>query len=139
MPDGSRVPDAWVKWMRVLAYGCMGSAGVLCIVSPILTFVYPSTAEAMAWFLVVGGYLSMVGAYIEHWWGEYIGIPLLASAFSVFAIITWQGNWDYAPYLATANLLLLASVALGLMARWRDARAVFRLANHLSRRERGRE
>jgi predicted MFS family arabinose efflux permease len=136
-PDGTRVKDRLLKFMRTTAYLLMGVAGVFCILSPILTDIYTTLAEVMAWFLVVGGFCSFVGSWTERWWGEYVGIPLLSSSFAVFAVISFAGAYGVTPYLAIANFSLLLAVSLGLLARWRDARSVYRLAIHLARRKEG--
>jgi hypothetical protein len=135
LPDGTRVQDGWIKWLRVLAYFLMGLAGVFCLLSPFLTLIYTDLAVVMSWFLVAGGTLSFVGALGERWWGEYTGLPLLSSSFAVFAVISFAGSYGQAPFLASANLCLLASISAGLMARWRDVRVIYLLAVHLSKRE----
>lgn len=128
--------DTWLKWFRVTAYFCMGTAGVLLLLSPLLDQVFDSTIGiTMSIFLAAGGACAFFGALVEQWWGEYVGIPLLASAFSVFAVVSLQDGFEVAPYIALANFLLLFSLALALLARWRDVRAVFRLAIHLSQKE----
>jgi len=136
-PDGTRVKDRWLKVMRTLAYLLMGMAGVFCLLSPFLTVVYNTLAEVMAWFLVVGGLCAFLGSLTERWWGEYVGLPLLSSAFMVFAVLSMAGSYAEAHYLALANFALLSAVALGLMSRWREARAIYRLALHLSKRRAG--
>lgn len=128
LPDGTRVKDKWLKGLRITAYALMCASGVLLLLSPFLVEVYPRTAETMAWFLAVGGGCCTLGAISERWVGEYVGIPLLAASFAVFGIITFAPAWDDAPYLALANLSLLMAVALGLVTRWREAHAAYRLA-----------
>jgi predicted MFS family arabinose efflux permease len=132
LPDGSRVNDPWLRWLRTGAYLCMGLSGMFLLISPILSDIYSSTAEVMAWFLLVGGFVCAFGCATERWWGEYIGAPLLMSSFAVFAFITFIGSFPAYPYIATGNLLLLSAVVLGLAARWRHARTIYRLAVHLS-------
>lgn len=126
--------DRWLKWMRTLAYLLMGSAGVFLLMSPVLTDVYTTLATIMSWFLVVGGASSFWGALTERWVGEYVGLPLLASSFAVFGVISFAPSFDVYPYVALANLALLLSVSAGLMARWREARGTYRLAVHMSER-----
>jgi hypothetical protein len=134
LSDGRRVKDRWLKWMRTVAYLLMATSGVLLLMSPFLTIIYSRTADTMAGFLVVGGTLSFIGSAFERWWGEYMGIPLLASSFMVFALISSAAAWDTVPLIAASNFCMLMSVALGLLSRWRDARAIYRLAFHLSER-----
>lgn len=135
LANGTRVKDHWLKWMRTLAYALMCVSGVLLLLSPVLTTAYTEVAEVMSWFLLVGGLCCTIGAVTEKWWGEYVGLPLLASSFMVFGLISSSDAWGAAPYLAAANLALLFAVALGLLARWRDARAVYRLASRLAEKE----
>jgi cytosine/uracil/thiamine/allantoin permease len=118
----------WLKWLRVIAYLCMAIAGVMLLLSPVLTEVYETTAEVMAWFLFIGGTVATAGSYREEWWGEFIGLPLLGSSFAVFGVISWYGTQAAYPYLAWANLLLLLGVGLAMGARWRDARNTYRIA-----------
>lgn len=132
LPDGSRVKDRWLKWLRVTAYALMCTSGVLLIASPVLLDFYEMVAEIMAVFLAVGGFLSFLGALFERWWGEYTGLPLLSTSFMVFALISSKGGWEVAPYITAANFALLWAVALALLARWRDARAIYRLAVHMA-------
>jgi hypothetical protein len=132
LPDGTRVEDRWVKWLRVFAYLLIALAGIFLLISPFITEIYTKTAEVMAWFLIVGGALSCFGATTERWWGEYMGTPLLMSALSVFAFISFAGTFDVAPFIALGNTCLLAAVVLGLASRWRHSRVVYLLAVHLS-------
>lgn len=134
-PDGTRVKDRWIKTMRVLTYLLMFVAGICLILSPFLSLIYIGTAEAMAWFLTVGGLTSALGAFFERWVGEYVGVPLLASAFGVFGVISFAGAVEETPYLASANLALLLAVMFGLLTRWREARVVCRLSMHMAKRK----
>ena len=134
LPDGRRVDDKWAKWLRVLAYALMATAGFFLLLSPFLTDVYNTAAEAMAWFLLIGGVVSAVGCASDRWWGEYIGTPLLISSFSVFAVITFIGTYPELPHLAIGNAALLSSVVAGLASRWRHAQVIYRLAVHMSER-----
>jgi len=118
--------------MRPVAYLLMGAAGALLLCSPVLTDVYSRVAEAMAWFLVVGGILSFIGSIAKRWWGEFMGIPLLGSSFAVFAFISTKGTYEIAPFIAAANFSLLLSISLALMSRWHEVWLSYRLALHLA-------
>jgi len=126
------VDDVWLRWTRTVAYFLIGAAGVLLILSPILTDVYTAVAEVMAWFLVVGGALSFIGSLSKRWWGEFMGIPLLGSSFAVFALISTKDSFEVAPYIAAANFSLLLGISLALTARWREVWLSYRLAMRLA-------
>lgn len=132
--NGSRRKDPWVKATRTLAYALMGLSGVLLLLSPVLRTDLGEVGYTMAIFLTVGGWVSAFGCAFERWVGEYVGIPLLSASFAVFGIITTAGNIQSAPFIAFANLCLLFAVGLALLARWREARAVYRIATWPTRR-----
>lgn len=131
-PEGLEVDDVWLRWTRTVAYLLIGAAGVLLILSPILTDVYTWVAEVMAWFLVVGGLLCFIGSITKRWWGEFMGVPLLGSSFAVFAVISTKDSFEFAPYLAAANFFLLIGISLALMSRWREVWLSYRLAMRLA-------
>jgi hypothetical protein len=133
--NGLRRKDVPIKVLRCIAYGLMGGAGVLLMFSPALRHDLGPVGFLMAIFLAVGGFVSGAGALTERWVGEYVGIPLLSASFAVFGIISTVAAIESAPLIATANLSLLLAVSAGLLARWREARAVYRLATHLSRKK----
>lgn len=124
--------DVWTRWLRTTAYLLISVAGFLLIWSPILTDVYSGIAEVMAWFLGVGGFLSFLGSLLKRWWGEFTGLPLLASSFSVFALISTKDTYDFAPFIASANFLLLIAISLAFTARWWETAQTYRLAIHLA-------
>lgn len=130
--EGVEVDDVWLRWLRTVAYVFIGAAGLLLILSPILTDTYTWIAEIMAWFLVVGGFLSFIGSLSKRWWGEFMGIPLLGSSFAVFALISTKDSFEFAPYLAAANFSLLMGISLALTARWREVWLSYRLAMRLT-------
>jgi len=118
----------WMRVARTVAYFLIGLAGLLLILSPILTDVYTWVAEVMAWFLLVGGLLSFIGSALKRWWGEFMGLPLLAASFAVFAVISTKDTFEVAPYIAAANLALLLSISLAFISRWRECWLSYRLA-----------
>lgn len=122
----------WIRWLRTSAYLLISVAGVLLLWSPILTDVYTRIAEVMAWFLGVGGFLSFLGSLLKRWWGEFTGLPLLASSFGVFALISTKDTYEVAPYIAWANFFLLFAISLAFTARWWEAWQNYRLALHLA-------
>ena len=124
--------DVWTRGLRTLAYLLISVAGVLLLWSPILTDVYSSIAEIMAWFLAVGGFLSFLGSLLRRWWGEFTGLPLLASSFAVFALISTKDTYEFAPFIAWANFFLLLAISIAFTARWWEAWQTYRLALHLA-------
>lgn len=131
--NGRRRKDPWVKWTRMTAYALMGLAGILLMFSPTLRADLGPVGFTMSIFLTVGGWAAATGAITERWAGEYVGLLPLSASFAVFGIISTVGAIESAPLIAFANLSLLLAVSAGLLARWREARAVYRLATHLSR------
>lgn len=130
------VKDHWLKVARIWAYLLMGAAGVLLLVSPIFREAFPDTASVMSIFLAVGGTLSMLGALSERWYGEYVGIPLLAAGFAVFAVLSLDSMGN-ATFIALANFSLLMALTASLLGRWREVRVVYRLAVHMAEKEQG--
>lgn len=127
------VNDMWMRWMRSAGYLLITLAGILLIRSPVLTDAYTEVAEIMAWFLTVGGALSFIGSISKRWWGEFTGIPLLASSFAVFAFISTKDTYEVAPYIAAANFFLLIAISLAFTARWREVWLSYRLALHMAK------
>lgn len=135
MPDGTRQPDRLLRVLRPSAYGLMGTAGVLLLFSPMMWQELGTIAIFMSAFLALGGVLACIGCVTERWVGEYIGIPLLTSSFTVFGVIQSASALHVAPLAALANLAILVGVSLGLWGRWREVRAVYRLAVHVAHKE----
>jgi hypothetical protein len=134
--DGTLRRDVKIKVLRIAAYFLMALAGVLLLWSPILRDDLGWLGVAMAGFLAVGGVFALSGAVTERWAGEFIGLPLLSSSFAVFGIISTAGSLAQAPLIALANLSLLLAVTSGLLARWREVKAIYRVSDHLSRKVR---
>lgn len=124
-------------FMRIsltFAYACIGTSGLLLVLSPVFATVNTPLALTMVWFLLVGGYLGMLGAASNRWAGEFTGLPLLIAAFSVFGFITKHENAG-TPYIAWANLFLLNGLALVILARWAYVYAVANAAERFSRKK----
>ena len=131
--------DGWLRALRAVAYLLMGTAGLLLMVSPIIRAEMGFVGWLMALFLLLGGALSAGGSATDRWVGEFTGLPLLASSFMVFAVISTIDSLEAAPLIAVANLSLLLAVGLGLLARWREVKAVQRMSTHLAKKGRRRE
>jgi hypothetical protein len=106
----------------------------------------PSLAEATAgaqvllliWevFLIVGGISSAVGAFTDRWLGEYVGLPLLASTFGVYAAAAAAAGITAGRPTSTAGALALAAIAVVIVGRWLEVGLVRREALDAAR-ERG--
>jgi hypothetical protein len=132
MPDGSTRPSAFLRAARTGAYLMIAAGGALLIVSDLLVGFYGPLAEVMAWFLLVGGALSAVGSGLTYWWGEFIGLPLLAPSFITLGVLVWKAGHESAPYIAAANLFLLASFGVLLTVRWRIVLALYKVVMHVA-------
>lgn len=135
LPDGSRVPDHWLRVWRTTAYFLMTVAGVLLVFSPVMWRELGIIALIMSIFLMVGGFMAFLGAITERWAGEFMGIPLLSSSFFVFGLITSVSNLESAPFIAGANFALLVAVAATLLARWREVKAIYHVSHLLARED----
>jgi hypothetical protein len=122
--------------VRAVAYGLIGAAGALLLISPVFMADATPTAVLMSWFILVGGTSSALGTATDRWVGEFVGLPLLGPAFAVFGAITYRESHVAAPYLAAANLTLLLGLALLFMARWIYVLGVFHAADRLTRKNR---
>lgn len=112
---------ATLRVFRSIGYTTIAYAGLAIVLDPKFPFWY----VVMGWFLVVGGTLAATGASFGRWAGEYTGLPLLASAFLSFAVLTFRDNgW----YQGDASIMLLVSYCGIMLARWIDVRAVGRSA-----------
>jgi hypothetical protein len=132
-PDGSTRQSRTIRWLRTLGYGLISLSGLLLLLSPL----FPADnigriGNIMAWFIMVGGAIACAGSATSRWFGEFIGLPLLVSAFLVFSILTIY-DFDTAPYIVVANIALLVGLSMLLTARWRYVFAIYRVADKFSR------
>jgi hypothetical protein len=74
--------------------------------------------------LVVGGVSCAVGAARDRWIGEYAGLWPLIATFAVYALAAATAG----RVTAVAGACALGSIALMLLARWRDVALVRREA-----------
>lgn len=132
LPDGTHRQSKSLRLARSFGYASLGLAGVMIILSNVLTDLLSSV---LAVFLVVGGFSSAVGAALRRWLGEFVGLPLSAAALVSLGLITYDDTKDAAPLLALGNLLLLIGYALLLGGRWRAVLSVYRLARWLVSKE----
>jgi hypothetical protein len=129
-PDGRWRQSKFLRVMRSLAYTLIGLGGFLLAVSPLVEAAYGALGQIMAWFLWWGGLIAASGAATVRWYGEFVGLPLIGPAFAILGILIWRSGYAAAPYIATANLLLLLAFSVLILVRWRVVLAVFRIAEH---------
>lgn len=130
--EGSSEPSMFLRVARTLAYICIGTAGLLLLLSPVFRADSNLVTLAMTWFFLVGGGLAATGAGTGRWFGEFTGLPLITVSFAVFGILTWRANVGAAPFIAWANLMLLVGLSLMFLARWRYVFSVVQAALNLS-------
>ena len=81
-----------------------------------------------AW-LAVGGILAAHGTRRRRWPGEYVGLPLVWSAFVTFAVLTAMQarGVEWPAWLwSVVNTTILLAIALSLFSRWREVAASHR-------------
>lgn len=118
------------RWTRVSAYTLMALAGIASIVWPAPS-VRAATGPAAgllvyvwAVLLAVGGLTSAVGAAWDRWLGEYAGLWPLVATFGVYALAAATVGRA----TSIAGACALGSIALLLLARWRDVATIRREA-----------
>lgn len=111
----------WGRYPRAVGYTILTGCGIVLIVAPapvVRTSTYLAAVYVWAAFLVVGGALSALGAGLDRWMGEYVGLWPIMSAFAVWALAA----------LARPNAfpfgLLMVAITLLLFARWRHVARV---------------
>lgn len=118
-----RAPSSVRRFIVASGYLLLAVAGVCAYLWPA-----PSIARALdgggnpqaylilAWdaFLVVGGLASAGGVIADRWFGEYIGLPLLASVFAVYGVAAGGSGLP----TSRAGAATLIAVALLIIARW---------------------
>jgi hypothetical protein len=69
-------------------------------------------------FLIAGGLIAGVGAAVDRWIGEYVGLPLLGSVWAVYGVsaLANAGKQE----TARAGGAALIAVAALIIARWVD-------------------
>jgi hypothetical protein len=138
LADGTHRESKWLRFARSTAYVLCMAGGLLLLASPLLGAAYGSIAEIMAWFLAVGGACAAIGSALKLWWGEFVGLPLLGSAFGVFGVLVWNASHETAPYLAAGNMCILLAFAVFMSARWRILLAIYAVVVNVAARSRKR-
>lgn len=119
----------FVQVMRAAAYGMLtGAGGTIWIVGDPP---FPWRYSTMAVFLGIGGILCLLGQLADRWVGELLGLPLVASAMSVFAVLTVRDNgWNP---ISAPSVLMLAAFGLMFFMRWIDQFMLARAARFMAR------
>lgn len=111
----------------------MAAAGVAAVVWPA-----PSVATATngiafllyTWdaFLLIGGLLSLFGAFTDRWVGESLGLPLLFAVFATYGVAAFAAAYASGHPSSLAGGFALSSIAFMIAGRWREVNAVRRSA-----------
>lgn len=113
----------WGRYPRTLGYALLTACGLVLIVapSPAVRASVPTLA-VVAWaaFLIVGGLLSALGAGLDRWAGEYVGLWPIMTAFAVWSLAAIAN-----PGALAFGLLMLGITAI-FFARWRHVSRVRR-------------
>lgn len=124
------------RWTRVGGYSLMAVAGIAAMAWPAPS-VRAATADGLVYvwagMLAIGGLASAIGAALDRWLGEYTGLWPLALTFAVYALSAASSGRAS----SIAGACALGSIALLLLARWRDVALIRREAAR-SYAERGR-
>lgn len=115
---------------RVIGYALMAIAGVAAIIWPapsVRAATSPTTGLLVyvwAILLAVGGISATIGAATDRWLGEYVGLIPLVTTFAAYGLAAWaRADWT-----SIAGGCALMSIAMLLLARWRDVAVVAREA-----------
>lgn len=118
------VPSGVTRVMRTVAYIAIALAGAAMLFLDVFNGWY----QTMGWFAILGGLSAAFGTATGRWIGEYVGLPLLASAMFAFAVLTYRDTWDQAGWVAFPSVMLLTAYGTLLTSRWLDVAAVVRAA-----------
>ena len=126
--------DKTVRLARLVAYALMVLAA--CTLPIQIDLLSRQIIEwiwlVMTVWMGLGGLLSLIGTVSKRWTGEFVGLPLLFTAFLGFGVLQARvSGWTLAAAPSTA---LLWSLALLLYARWRDTLRYYRVAQEGARK-----
>lgn len=122
------------RWPYLLMYLSLMASGIVVGVAPT-----PGARQQLGFFLavwiiffIVGGAAGAYGIMRGTWFGEAFGLPLLATALLVYAVII---GLRFFTVIRTPGLLafalLLFGFAFGLLGRWREVLRFLRTAREL--------
>lgn len=128
---------------RVAMYSGLFLSGVFLIISPselVAGEVSHIVDRAWSISMVISSLTCLAGSLTDRWFGEYAGIPLLASVIAFYGLAAMlsadiEVNWVslfwivsvpqlYGSLTLVAFSLLILSFSGGLWARWMDVRSI---------------
>lgn len=113
----------WGRYPRTFGYALLTACGVVLVTAPapaVRASTFAAAVYVWAAFLIVGGILSAVGAGLDRWPGEYIGLWPIMTAFAVWSLAALARPG------ALAFGLLLVAITVLFFARWRHVSRVRR-------------
>lgn len=114
----------WGRYPRTIGYALLTACGIVLVVAPapaVRASTYAAAVYVWAAFLIVGGTLSALGAGLDRWAGEYVGLWPVMTAFAVWSLAALAR-----PGALAFGLLLIAITVL-FFARWRHVSHVHRV------------
>ncbi|MEU9819197.1 hypothetical protein ACIGG9_16100 [Pseudonocardia alni] len=123
------------RWLLVPYYLLPCAAGLVALLHPSAGVVAASVTLpwlVLIWagFYVLGGALCTVGVTLKQLWGESLGLPLLASASTIYSTALLLSYPERGGAALVVGLLLMTQ-ALGLLDRWMGVMALLRRAREL--------
>lgn len=108
--------------VRVAGYMMMAAGGALAYAIPVTSIQASTGWLVYVWasFLLAGGILSGYGALTDRWIGEFLGLPLISSAFAVYFVVLALAR----TVSGAAAALAFGAVSLFLWARWQDVSTI---------------
>ena len=106
---------------RVFAYSAFATTGFTSIMWPVASVVAATQGARYLTFvwagmLIAGGIISALGAAVDRWIGEYVGLLPMMVTFVIYALAVAAAGTP----TSVAGSAFLSGVALILFARWRD-------------------
>jgi hypothetical protein len=129
----------------VVMYLFFTAAGVACFFAPsraVAGQVAPTLTILWASFFFVGGLVCLLGSISGVWWGELLGLPLIASSSFIYgsALLIQYGSTLDTPRRDGAYLfvgLLLLAQGGSIIERWVSRWRLLRVAQRITNREAG--
>jgi uncharacterized membrane protein YhaH (DUF805 family) len=119
-----------MRWAGFTAYLMWAVAVMLFLSDSDIYYEYGLETSIMAVFIVVGSLLSAIGAATDRWMGEFVGLPLLATAFPVLGLLNLREIHEDTFVLATGEMFITFGISAMVSARWRVVLAVERLVRY---------
>lgn len=136
LPSGGTVMS--VRPLILSMYILFSGAGVASLMFPsraVSSNVNPAFTYVWAAFFLVGGLTCLAGVLTHSWWGEMIGLPLIASSSLLYGTAVLIQYSDPSrrdgAYLFVGSLLVAQSISLA--ERWVTRMRLVRMAQRISR------